>query len=313
MRDAITAIVTVTDDGGSSGRLCREFGILPPGDVRNCLAALAPDGSSFTTLLQHRFTSGDGLDGHTVGNLMLAALAEIDGDFVSAVDKMSELLECRGRVLPSSTERVSLCAEFDGGVQVEGETAIVARGKRIARLTLQRRVRPLPEALRAIVNADAIIVGPGSLYTSVLPNLLVDGIAPTIAGVDAVRIYVANLMTQPGETDDLTLEDHLDAIRRHVGVNLFDYVLVNRQQPTPDALASYTAAGSKPVRRAGASPWIGSTRIVERDLAWDASHDKVRHAPDDLAAAIMDLISAGRPQTASVHRLSRHVTRRRAR
>jgi uncharacterized cofD-like protein len=312
-RDAITAIVTVTDDGGSSGRLCRELGILPPGDVRNCLAALAPDESSFTTLLQHRFSSGDGLDGHTVGNLMLAALTEIDGDFLSAVEKMSDLLECCGRVLPSSVERVSLCAELDGGVQVEGETAIVARGKRIARLALQRRVRPLPESLRAIVNATAIVVGPGSLYTSVLPNLLVDGIAPTIAGVAAVRIFVANLMTQPGETDDLTLEDHLEAIRRHVGGDLFDYVLVNRQPPTAEALARYTAAGSQPVRRASTSPWIGSTRIVERDLAWDASAGKVRHDPDDLAAAIIDLISAGRPHTARVHRLSRHVARTRAR
>jgi uncharacterized cofD-like protein len=306
-RDAITAIVTVTDDGGSSGRLCREFGILPPGDVRNCLAALAPDESSFTTMLQHRFTGGDGLDGHTVGNLMLAALTEIDGDFVTAVEKMATLLDCRGCVLPSSIERVALRAEFDGGLQVDGETAIVARGARIARMGLARAVRPLPEALRAIVNANAIIVGPGSLYTSVLPNLLVDGVAPTIAGTDAVRIYIANLTTQPGETDDLSLEDHLEAIRRHVGRDLFDYVLVSRRKPTLDALSA--VAGARPLRRAGTSAWIGRTRVVERDLAWDISDGTVRHAPDDLAAALVELVSTGRPRTARVHRLSHHAAR----
>jgi uncharacterized cofD-like protein len=281
--------------------------------VRNCLAALAPDESSFTTLLQHRFTSGDGLDGHTVGNLMLAALTEIDGDFVSAVEKLSQLLECRGRVLPSSVERVSLRAEFDNGMHEEGETAIVAHRRRIVRLGLARPVRPLPDALRALVNADAIVVGPGSLYTSILPNLLVDGIAPTLAGVDAVRIYVANLMTQPGETDDHTLEDHLDAIRRHVGFDLFDYVLVNRLQPTAEAMAGYFAVGSQPVRRASDSAWIGATRIVERDLAWDAHEGKVRHAPADLGTVILELIAAGRPRRARVHRLSNHVPRARVR
>jgi uncharacterized cofD-like protein len=226
---------------------------------------------------------------------------------------MSALLECRGRVLPSSVERVPLRAEFDGGALVEGETAIVARGTRIVRLGLARRVRPLPEAIRALINADAIVVGPGSLYTSVMPNLLVDGIAPTMAGVDAVRIYVANLMTQPGETDDLSLEDHVEAIRRHVGLDLFDYILFTRPQLTPEAKARYVAVGARPVRRASTSAWIGSARVVARDLAWHAHEGEVRHDPESLASAILELVSAGRPRRARVHRLSNHAARRRVR
>jgi uncharacterized cofD-like protein len=306
-RDAITAIVTVTDDGGSSGRLRRELGILPPGDVRNCLAALAPDSSSLTSLLQHRFSSGNGLNGHSVGNLMLAALTEMDGDFLSAIDKMSELLECRGRVLPSSLERVSLRADFDGGERVEGETAIVAQRRRIARLELERRVKPLPDSLRALVNADAVVIGPGSLYTSILPNLLVDGIAPTLSGIDAVRIYVANLMTQPGETDGFTLEDHLDAIRSHVGCDPFDYVLINGLPASEAVIARYAEQGSHPVQRSTTGPWIGAARVVERDLAWHETEDAIRHDPVDLASAILDLASTGRPRSATVHQLADHA------
>ncbi|MGH9198418.1 MAG: gluconeogenesis factor YvcK family protein, partial [Acidimicrobiia bacterium] len=223
--DHLAAIVTVTDDGGSSGRLRRELGILPPGDIRNCLAALAEYPSPMAELLQHRFVGANGLKGHSVGNLLLAALTEMTGDFATAVERLGEILALRGRVFPSTRENVALRAEFHGGEIIDGETAIVARGQQIKRLSLEREVRPLPEALQALVNAEGIVVGPGSLYTSILPNLLINGIAATISGVNAVRIYVANLMTEPGETDGFTLNDHLRVIHEHVGLDLFDYIL----------------------------------------------------------------------------------------
>jgi uncharacterized cofD-like protein len=305
----LTAIVTVTDDGGSSGRLRRELGMLPPGDVRNCLAALAPRSSALTGLLQHRFTNGNGLNGHSVGNLILAALTEMDGDFVSAIETLSDLLECRGRVLPASIERVSLEAEFDDGQRAAGETAIVSRRRRITRVALEKPVRPLPDALRALINAEAIVVGPGSLYTSLLPNLLVDGIAPTLYGADGVRIFVANLMTQPGETDRLSLEDHLEVVKQHLGYDLFDYVLVNRQPIPADTTARYAALGAHRLRRSTTGRWIGSARVVERDLSCHDHNGKLRHAPTDLAAAILELCSLGRTPPGRVHRFSRAATR----
>ena len=193
-RDCLTAIVTVTDDGGSSGRLRRELGILPPGDVRNCLEALAPEDSPLAALLAHRFTGDNGLNGHPVGNLLLAALTQMTGNFQRAVESLGDLLHLRGAVLSSTAEHVTLKAELHGGEIVRGETTIVERRQPIKRLSLERPARPLPEALRALINADAIVIGPGSLYTSILPNLLVDGVASTLSGVDAVRIY--------GESDD---------------------------------------------------------------------------------------------------------------
>jgi uncharacterized cofD-like protein len=285
----------VTDDGGSSGRLRRELGIPPPGDVRNCLAALAPDDSPLAALLQHRFTGENDLSGHPVGNLVLAALTQMTGGFQSAVDHLGDLLSLRGRVLPSTDEDVVLRAEFHGGEMLRGETAIAARGRPIKRLWLERSVRPLPETVRALINADVIVVGPGSLYTSILPNLLVDGIASTISGVDAVRIYVANLMTEPGETDGFTLDDHLAVIREHVGFDLFDYVLVNRRPLTPEVRAEYASQGSIPVSRCQGRPFGHETSVVERDLAWRVEGNKIRHAPEDLARAILELGRCGRP------------------
>jgi uncharacterized cofD-like protein len=299
-RECLTAIVTVTDDGGSSGRLRRELGILPPGDVRNCLAALAPDDSQLAALLQHRFTGENDLSGHPVGNLVLAALTQMTGEFQSAIEELADLLSLRGRVLPSTAEDVMLRAEFHGGEMLRGETAIAARGRPIKRLWLERSVRPLPETVRALINADVIVVGPGSLYTSILPNLLVDGIASTISGVDAVRIYVANLMTEPGETDDFTLDDHLDAIREHVGFDLFDYVLVNRRPLVPAVKAEYASQGSIPVPRCQNRVFGHETCVVERDLAWRVEGNKIRHAPEDLAMAVLELGRSGRPSTAGV-------------
>jgi uncharacterized cofD-like protein len=294
-RDHVAAVVTVTDEGGSSGRLRREFGVLPPGDIRNCLAAVAPADSPFRQLLQHRFEIGEGLEGHSIGNLMLTALAQITGDFPSAVDQLGTMMGLRGRVLPTTCENVRLRAELESGHVLDGETRIVGTGSRIRRLSLNPSPRPLPEVLRALINADGVIVGPGSLYTSVLPNLLVEGIAATLSGVDAVRIYVANLMTEPGETDDYTLDDHLHAIRAHAAHDLFDYIVVNRRTVASAAAARYALRGARPVVAEQPLRWSGRARIVECDLAAECHGDKIRHASRPLAKIIRTLIAAGRP------------------
>ena len=293
--DHVSAIVTVMDEGGSSGRLRREFGILPPGDIRNCLAAIAPADSPFKQLLQHRFEDGGGLEGHAVGNLMLTALAQITGDFPSAVEQLGAMMGLRGRVLPTTRENVRLRAELESGAVVEGETQIVGTGSRIKWLALTPSPKPLPEVLRALINADGIIVGPGSLYTSLLPNLLVEGVAATISGVDAVRIYVANLMTEPGETDGYTLDDHLHAIRAHTRHDLFDYILVNRR-PIPTSIAArYALQGSRPVVVDRPLKWAGRARVIECDLAGECDGKKIRHAARPLAQTIRALVAAGRP------------------
>jgi len=291
-RDRLTAIVTVTDDGGSSGRLRRQLGILPPGDIRNCLAALAPDGSPFATLLQHRFAGENDLAGHPVGNLLLAALTQMTGGFQTAVEELSEIMSLRGSVLPSTSEDVTLRAEFQSGQILRGETAIAAQGARIKRLSLDRAVRPVPETMRALINADLVVVGPGSLYTSIIPNLLVDGVASTLAGVRAVKIYVANLMTEPGETDGYSLEDHLSAIRAHAGFDLFDYVLVNSRPIESSVVARYARLGAEPITRSRQAAIGTKTRVVEHDLVWQVGDGKVRHAPQALAEAILELARA---------------------
>jgi uncharacterized cofD-like protein len=293
--DVVTAIVTVTDDGGSSGRLREEFGVLPPGDVRNCLAALASPDSPFKQLLQHRFSATDDFAGHPLGNLLLTALTQITGDFGEAVSQLSQMIGLRGRVLPTTVENVRLRAEMESGHILTGETAIVEKRMKIRRLTLEPSPRPLPEVLRALVNADGIVVGPGSLYTSILPNLLVEGMASTIYGVNAVRIYVANLMTEPGETDHYSLDDHLRAIRLHAGFDLFDYILVNRRPLDWGAAERYAQQGSRPVAFKEPLRWRGRAAIVECDLAVDYDSQKIRHQPQSLARAIRALVAAGRP------------------
>jgi uncharacterized cofD-like protein len=212
------------------------------------------------------------------------------------VSQLGEMIGLRGRVLPTTGEDVRLRAEMDCGRIITGETAIVEQRSPIRRLSLDPSPRPLPEVLRALVNADAIVVGPGSLYTSTLPNLLVEGIASTMSGVNAVRIYVANLMTEPGETDGYSLDDHLRVIREHTGYDLFDYVLVNRR-PLPAALlGTYGRQGSEPVRCDRPLRWAGRATIVEADFACEALLDrgKIRHEPASLAAGIRALIDAGR-------------------
>jgi uncharacterized cofD-like protein len=289
--DVITAVVTVTDDGGSSGILRREFGVLPPGDVRNCLAAFADVNSPFRQLLQHRL--GDAA--HPVGNLLLTALTQITGSFPEAVNQLGQMIGMRGRVLPTTGENVRLRAEMSSGQVLTGETAIVEERLAIKRLSLDPSPRPLPEVLRALVNADAIVVGPGSLYTSTLPNLLVEGIASTISGVNAVRIFVSNLMTEPGETDGFSLDDHLRVLREHTGYDLFDYILVNRR-PLPEALVEkYASQGAEPVRYDEPLKWAGGAKLMEADFACETLLDrgKIRHEPTSLAAGIRALIELG--------------------
>jgi uncharacterized cofD-like protein len=291
--DSLAAIVTVTDDGGSSGRLRRELGMLPPGDIRNCLAALSSD-VAFKRLLAHRFDAPTAFDGHAVGNMMLVALTQMTGSFAAAIDQMATLLKSRGRVYPSTIEDVTLQAEMATGEVIEGETAIVAHPGQIRRLSLARHVRPWPDALRALINADAIVVGPGSLYTSVLPNLLVDGVASTLSAVRGARIAVMNLMTEPGETDGFSLDDHLRVLQEHTGRDLFDYVLVNRTQPTAAQLAPYRKEGAELIRYEGQSlPSAGSAELLEADLL-DTTCDKVRHDSEKLAAVILEIAQSWR-------------------
>ncbi len=233
----ITAIVTVMDDGGSSGRLRREMSILPPGDIRNCLIALAEDESKMAQLFQHRFREGgSALDGHSLGNLVLAGLKEMTGSFDRAIEELSLLLNVCGQVLPATLEDVQLVAQMDDGTLMQGEWEIAQSGKRIVRMMLSRpRVRPYEKVCTAIQAADLIILGPGSLFTSIIPNLLVEEIAQEIERARAVKFYIANLMTQPGETDGFTLKDHLKALSEYIDLSTFDYLIVNRQ-PIPEGL-----------------------------------------------------------------------------
>jgi uncharacterized cofD-like protein len=296
---AITGIVTVTDDGGSSGRLREQFGMLPPGDARNCLVALTERDSQFKQLLQHRLGDRPGVVGHPIGNLLLAALTQTTGDFSQAIARLGDMIGSRGRVLPSTIENVRLRAELECGETISGETRIVGHPSPVRRLSLEPVPRPTAEALSALVNAGAIVVGPGSLYTSVLPNLLIPGVAGTIHGVNAVRIYVANLMTEPGETERYTLDDHLRVIREHSGFDLFDYILVNRRPIDAAAARLYAERGSEPVVAEPLLRHAGNAQVVECDLAIDWGGRKIRHHPIALARAVRALVDAGRPRTAA--------------
>lgn len=244
----ITAIVTVADDGGSSGVLRSELQIPPPGDIRNVLIALADVEPLLSQMLQHRFSSGAGLAGHSLGNLILAAMKDITGDFVAGVKALSRVLAVRGRVLPASDHQIILKAEMIDGSIVEGESNIPKAGGKIKRVFIEPAdVSPLEEAVDAIREADAILIGPGSLYTSILPNLLVPKLAETIMQSEAVKIFVCNVMTQPGETDNFTVSDHLQAVYDHVGYHMFDYVIVNNGEIPPQVQSKYAEQGAKAV------------------------------------------------------------------
>jgi uncharacterized cofD-like protein len=244
----ITAIVTVADDGGSSGILRSELQMPPPGDIRNVLNALADAEPTMSRMLEYRFTAGNGLAGHSLGNLILAAMNDITGDFVAGIRELSRVLAVRGRVLPTANQAIVLKAEMEDGTVIEGESKIPKAGGKIKRVFLEPPdVAPLEEALEAIRETDAILIGPGSLYTSILPNLLVPGVAEALVNSDAVKIFICNVMTQPGETDDFSVSDHLQAIHDHVGHHLFDYVIVNNGDIPPQVESKYAEKGAKAV------------------------------------------------------------------
>lgn len=244
----LVAVVTVTDDGGSSGRLRREYKVLPPGDIRNCMVALSSDEDLLGKLFQYRFPLGRGLAGHSFGNLFVTALTNVTGDFPDAVRVSSNVLSIRGRIYPSTAQNVSLKAVLIDGKRVSGETNISRSKRPIDRIHLvPRRARPLPEVLRALRGADLILVGPGSLYTSILPNLLIEEVQEVIAHARAMRVYIANIMTQPGETDHYSVADHVRAIYDHTRSGLFDCVVINRTRITPRLLRRYRNQGADPV------------------------------------------------------------------
>ncbi len=285
----ITAIVTVADDGGSSGQLRGELGILPPGDIRNCLVALADTESLMEELFQHRFRNCNGLSGHSVGNLFIAAMTQIAGDFETAIKEMGKVLAIRGQVLPVTLRHVTLCAELADGTVIEGESNIPRTPHKIKRVFLRPGdCEPVPEALKAIADADIIILGPGSLYTSVIPNLLVRGVADAIARSPAATIYTCNIMTQPGETDGYTAADHIRAIHQHAGSGLIDYAVVNVEDIPRKLLRKYRSEGAVPVRPDLTGIQRMNVVAVCRNLVFET--DVVRHDPQKLGEAIIDLI-----------------------
>jgi uncharacterized cofD-like protein len=285
----ITAIVTVADDGGSSGRLRREIGVLPPGDIRNCLAALADEEKLLTELFQYRFVAGDGLMGHSFGNLFLTAMSEITGDLEQAVAASSKVLAIRGRVLPATLSDVTLWAELEDGRTIEGESNIPQAGGKIVNVGCIPADPPaLPAVVKAIEEAEYIIIGPGSLYTSIIPNLLVPEIREAIASVKVPRIYVCNIMTQPGETEGYTVADHITAIDRVSKDKLFDAVLVHRKSPSPISLERYARENSHPVYLDRHEVAQLNRRIVMANvMEEDEVMGYVRHDPNQLARVLL--------------------------
>ena len=287
-RDRLTAVVTAADDGGSSGRLRQAYGVLPPGDIRNCLLALADGNSTMTEIFNFRFSGNGDLGGHSLGNLILTALNQLERDFSDAVERGSELLAIRGRVFPATLEDVTLKAEFDDGKQVEGESRIALVRRPIRRVCLHPEgVRALPQALEAIAAADLVVIGPGSLYTSIIPVLLVKELADALVHSPARVVLVMNLMTEPGETDNYTAVDHLVAIRRHAPTVPIHDVLLN-STPIPEKRVEYYAAeGAKPVPRDTELLRALGHQPVERDLL--GTGPKVRHDPHKLGLALQEL------------------------
>jgi uncharacterized cofD-like protein len=289
----LAAIVTVTDDGGSSGRLRRENRVLPPGDIRNCMVALSKDEALLSRLFQYRFSAGRGLAGHNFGNLFLAALTHITGDFAEAVRVSSRVLAIRGRIFPSTVCNVTLEAILESGQRVHGETRITASRSRIRKLLLvPRNVRPLAEVIDAIRRADLILIGPGSLYTSILPNLLIPDIARAIAHSRAPRVYIANLMTQPGETTNYSVAEHLCAIQGHVKPRIVDYVVANRQRVSPAVARRYRKQGASQVTVDGAGLRKSGVQLLLGNLLEE--HNKIRHSSARLARLLLDEFSPSR-------------------
>jgi uncharacterized cofD-like protein len=292
----ITAVVTVTDDGGSSGRLRRDFDILPPGDIRNCMTALSEDAALLSQLFQYRFASGRGLKGHSFGNLFLTALHQITGDFAQAVKLSSEILTIRGRIFPATSANVTLEATLQDNSTVRGESNISKSRQPIRTINLYpNNCEPLPETLEAISRADLITLGPGSLYTSVIPNLLVSGVSEAIAKSAALKVYFVNLMWQPGETIDFAASHHVEALNAHARHRLIDCVVLNTA-PIPASLKKrYAQAQVKPVENDFDALAKLGVKVVTADLISDtAVSQKVRHNPSALAEIVLDLAARSR-------------------
>ncbi|MBR6713389.1 MAG: YvcK family protein [Selenomonadaceae bacterium] len=282
----VSAIVTVADDGGSSGRLREELGIIPPGDLRNCLVALADTEPLMEKLFQYRFEGNTALAGHSFGNLFIAAMNEVTGDMETALKESSKVLAVKGRVIPASKESVRLDAVMMDGTVVEGESQIPEAHKKIRRVQLfPRKVSAVPAALEAIESADAIILGPGSLYTSIMPNLLVEGVADALKRSKAIKIYICNVLTQPGETDNYTASRHAKAILDHTGHGTIDYVLVN-STPIPEELWKNTQA--TPVEIDEDNVNALGCGLIKADLM--STKEIGRHDSAKLCAAVMKII-----------------------
>jgi len=284
----LAAVVTVTDDGGSSGRLRKDFNMLPPGDLRNCMVALSEEEALLAQIFNHRFRGGDALQGHNFGNLFLAALTEITGDFAQAVQLSSKILATRGRIYPATTANTTLVAEMDDGSFVSGETNITASRRRIVELTLDPpNPAPLPETLDAIKRADLITVGPGSLYTSLITNLLVDGIPAALARARGLRVFVCNLMTQANESLGLTAADHIERIYEHTRAPVFDCALINTAPFSFETLARYQAEGASPILADIERIQALGVRCIAGDFASEEA--VVRHAAGRVTGALLAL------------------------
>jgi len=284
----ITAIVTVADDGGSSGRLRREIGVLPPGDIRNCLAALADEEKLLTELFQYRFRAGDGLVGHSFGNLFLTVMSEVTGDLEQAIAASSKVLAIRGQVLPSTLSDMRLWADLSDGRRIEGESNITEAGGKIIRIGCTPADPPaLPKALQAITEADFIVIGPGSLYTSIIPNLLVPEITEAIAQSKVPRVYVCNIMTQPGETDGFAVSDHIRTIDEVCGKPLFDVVLVQKTSPSAQSLIRYAQESSHPVFFDREAVGQLGRRAILANVMDEDEQGLLRHNSDRLARVLL--------------------------
>jgi uncharacterized cofD-like protein len=289
----LAAVVTVTDDGGSSGRLRQDFNMLPPGDLRNCMLALSEEEDTLAQLFAHRFRGGDALKGHNFGNLFVAALTEITGDFAHAIQLASKILAARGRIYPVTTANATLVAHMDDGTVVRGETNITASHRRIVELTLDPLdAAPLEETLEAIERADLITVGPGSLYTSLITNLLVEGIPAALVHARGIRVFICNLMTQANESLDLTASQHIERIYEHTRAPIFDCALINTAPFSPETLARYAAEGASPIAADIERVQALGVRCIAGNFASEES--VVRHAPGRVAGALLAL---GRTRT----------------
>ena len=298
----VTAVVTVTDDGGSSGRLRREFSVLPPGDIRNCMVALSEDETLLSKLFQYRFSNGRGLKGHSFGNLFLTAMTNLTGDFGQAVKLSSEVLAVLGRIYPSTAANVALEATLENGTKVLGETRISRSKLRIARIELRpRHPKPLPETLEAIAEADLITLGPGSLFTSIVPNLLVEGIPRAIAKSKALKAYFVNLMSQPGETTNFRASDHVAALLEHAGKmyrrSLIDVCVVNTRPISGKVLERYQAQAARPVENDVENLERMGLTVIGADLLRMSrfrANEKIRHDQGVIGAIAVQLAQEGR-------------------